>query len=169
MSSITERKLTVEEFLALPEGDITYELANGQAILKDKPISSQRFHSSVQKRLLWILDSWCQDRGDVYTELSIQLHRKGQIWMPVPDLTYVSFTRWPEQLTADGPCPVSPELVIEMISPSQTFGDMTRKAEDYLNAGIPRVWIVDPQAKSITVYYPDAPPRTFIRSAVDRL
>ncbi len=52
MSLITERKLKFEEFLALPEGGITYELVGEQAVPKDKPISSRRFHSSVQKRLL---------------------------------------------------------------------------------------------------------------------
>jgi len=162
MSAMTGRKLTVAEFLALPEGDITYELIDGQAIPKDKPMSPQRFHASVQKCLLWLLETWCQGRGDVYTELSLQLVRHDQVWIPVPDLTYVSFSQWPEQLTADGPCPAIPELVIEIISPSQSFGNMARKAEDYLNAGIPRVWIVDPHAKSITVYYPDAPSRTYI-------
>ncbi|MCS7031687.1 MAG: Uma2 family endonuclease [Gloeomargarita sp. SKYG116] len=159
----TQKKLTVAEFLALPEGDITYELVEGQAVPKDKPMSPQRFHASLQKRLLWLLETWCrtQEKGDVYTELAIGLHRRGEPWFPVPDLTYVSFERWPEQWTTDGPCPVAPELVVEVLSPSQTFGDMAQKAVDYLEAGVNRVWIVDPAAKTITVFYPDRPPRTF--------
>jgi Uma2 family endonuclease len=60
----------------------------------------------------------------------------------------------------DEPCPTAPELVIEIISPGQSFGDLTEKAIDYLNAGVSRVWVVDPQAKSITIFYPDAPPQT---------
>ncbi|MCF2969658.1 Uma2 family endonuclease [Synechococcus sp. Nb3U1] len=162
----TEKKLTVAEFLALPEGDITYELVDGKAVPKDKPMSPQRFHASLQKRLLMIIDAWCQGKGDVYTELAIRLHHQQQDWFPVPDLTYISFERWPEQLTTDGLCPVPPELVVEIISPSQSFGSMSQKATDYLDAGIPRVWIVDAAAKSITVYYPDAPPRTFMGSQV---
>jgi Uma2 family endonuclease len=61
----------------------------------------------------------------------------------------------------DGPCPVPPELVIEIISPDQTFGEMTEKATDYIDAGVLRVWVVDPKAKSITVFAPDMAPVTY--------
>ncbi|WP_247215469.1 Uma2 family endonuclease [Synechococcus sp. C9] len=165
MQSLTNTKqLTVEEFLTLPTGDITYELVEGKAVPKDKPMSPQRFHASLQKCLLWILDGWCRGKGDVYTELAVQLQRQGDVWVPVPDLTYVSFERWPEQLTSDGLCPVAPELVVEIISPTQGFGEMAQKAGDYLEAGILRVWIVDAVAKSITVFYPDRRPHTFTKS-----
>ena len=60
----------------------------------------------------------------------------------------------------DEACPVPSELVIEIISPDQTFGEMSQKAIDYLNGGVSRVWVVDPKAKTITIFYPDAPPQT---------
>ncbi len=58
-------------------------------------------------------------------------------------------------------CPVVPELVVEIISPGQTFGELAGKARDYLDAGVLRVWTVDSKAQSITVFYPDAPPQTY--------
>jgi Uma2 family endonuclease len=64
----------------------------------------------------------------------------------------------------DEACPVPPELVIEIISPGQTFGQLAKKATDYLESGVSRVWVVDPQARSITVFYPDAPPRTYTKA-----
>ncbi|WP_448560867.1 Uma2 family endonuclease [Trichothermofontia sp.] len=51
-------------------------------------------------------------------------------------------------------------------SPDQNFGTMVGKATDYLAAEVLHVWIVDPRAKSITVFYPDAPPRTFTGETV---
>ncbi|GAB4214888.1 MAG: Uma2 family endonuclease [Synechococcales cyanobacterium] len=167
-ASITDRKLTVAEFLALPEGDIAYELVGGYAVPKDHPMSPRRFHASLQKRLLWLLDAWCQGQGDVYSELALVLQYQGETWLPIPDLTYVSFQRWPDQRTTDGPCPVAPELVIEILSPSQSLGEMTDKALHYLAAGIPRVWVVDPSFKSITVFYPDAAPHNFTGSQILR-
>lgn len=43
--------------------------------------------------------------------------------------------------------------MIEIISRGQPFGELTAKAEDYLNAGIDRVWMVDPQAQTVTIFY----------------
>jgi Uma2 family endonuclease len=58
-------------------------------------------------------------------------------------------------------CPVAPELAIEVLSPGQTFGQMTKKASLYLAGGVLRVWVVDPVAQTVTVFYPDAPPVTY--------
>ena len=53
-----------------------------------------------------------------------------------------------------------PELAIEIISPGQSFGDLAEKATDYLQAGVSRVWLIDTQAQSITIFYPDTLPKT---------
>lgn len=37
---------------------------------------------------------------------------------------------------------------------------MSEKATDYLNAGVMRVWVIDSKAKTITIFYPDAPLQT---------
>jgi Uma2 family endonuclease len=42
-----------------------------------------------------------------------------------------------------------PELVIEIISPGQTFAELTEKATNYLVAGVERVWVVDSKAQSV--------------------
>jgi len=78
----------------------------------------------------------------------------------IPDLLYISYNRLPLERFEDEACPVPPELAIEIISPEQTFGEMSEKAIDYLNAGVSRVWVVDSKAKTITIFYPDAPPQT---------
>ena len=77
------------------------------------------------------------------------------------DLCYTSNTRLSADWILDEACPVAPELAIEIISPGQTFGDMTEKATDYLKAGVAIVWLVDPKSQSITVFCPDTLPRTF--------
>jgi Uma2 family endonuclease len=154
------KPLTLQEYLALPAADGVYELIDGQAVAK---VSPKFFHAGSQKILLRLLDDWCiqQQCGQVYPEWAIALQRNQVDWVPVPDLTYVSYDRLAADWAEDAPCPVPPELAIEIISPDQTFGAMIEKATDYLVAGVSRVWVVDPRAKSITVFYPDAPPRTY--------
>jgi Uma2 family endonuclease len=159
----TQYRLTLKEFLAMPESDITYELVEGEARPKMSP---KRFHSAVQKALLRLIEEWCRETGEVYPEWAIALKRQGEDWVPVPDLTYVSYQRLPVEVMEDEACSVPPDLAIEIISQGQTFGQLVKKATDYLEAGVLRVWVVDPQARSITVFYPDAPPRTYTKDAL---
>ena len=150
-------KLSLEDFLALPEGDITYELIEGEAIPKMSP---KRFHSRLAVTLCILLENWSKNRGEVGIEWAVTLKRNGEDWVPIPDLLYISSDKLPPDRFEDEACPFPPELAIEIISPGQSFGDLSEKATNYLNVGVTRVWIVDAQAKSITIFYPDAPPQT---------
>ena len=157
----TKTQLTLEEFFALPEGegDITYELIDGQALPKMSP---KKFHSRLTRSLIKILEQWGDERGEIGVEWAVKLTRKRRDWVPVPDLLYVSYERLSPDWNEDKACPVVPELVIEIISPEQTFGQLAAKARDYLDAKVLRVWVVDSKAKSITVFYPDAAPQTYM-------
>lgn len=160
---ISNKYLTLQEFFNLPEGDRPCELVNGQAIPKMSP---KFFHSRLQKTLLLILDAWAKNRGRVEPEWAIILKKNDLNWVPVPDITYISFTRLSAEWMLDEACPIAPELVIEIISPGQTFGDLAEKSTDYLQAGVSRVWLIDTKAKSITIFYPDNLPKTLKGRAV---
>lgn len=154
----TTGKLTLQEFLALPEADVTYELIDGQAVPK---VSPKGFHAALQAAVLMLIQTYCQGQGRIYPEWAVILKRSGEDWTPVPDLTYISYDRLSADWMLDEACPTAPELVIEIISPGQSFGELAEKATDYLKGGVSRVWVVDSQARSITVFYPDAPPQTY--------
>ncbi|MBD2387264.1 Uma2 family endonuclease [Cylindrospermum sp. FACHB-282] len=157
----TDNQLTLQEFLTLPEGegDITYELIDGQAIPKMPP---KKYHSKLTRALINLIEELCEGKGEVYPELAVALTRRGRDWAPTPDLLYISYQRLPADWEEEGACSVPPDLVIEIISPGQTFGQMAAKAQDYLAAKVLRVWVVDSQARSISVFYPDAPPQTYM-------
>ncbi|ARV60981.1 hypothetical protein BZZ01_22265 [Nostocales cyanobacterium HT-58-2] len=146
----TGNKLTLEEFLALPEGDVNYEFVDGYAVPK---VSPKFFHSTLQLTLGFLLRTWCQGKGRVGAEWAILLKRKGKDWAPVPDLTYISYERLPKSWKRNEACPIPPELVIEIISPDQTMKEFDDKAEDYFAAGVSRVWIVDPESVNIKVFF----------------
>jgi Uma2 family endonuclease len=156
-----KNQLTLQEFLNLPpgEGDITYELVNGQAIPKMSP---KFFHSKLTRVLLNLIEQSCEVKGEVCPEWSVALTRRGRDWVPTPDILYISYERLPTNWDENEACPVPPDLVIEIISPGQTFGQMAAKAKDYLDAKVLRVWVLDSKARSITVFYPDAAPQTYM-------
>ncbi|MEB3280955.1 MAG: Uma2 family endonuclease [Lyngbya sp.] len=155
MTVQTQNRLTLEEFLGLPQDDITYEFVDGEAQAKMSP---KYFHSSLTGLLFILLQRWSQNRGRVAIEWSVKLRRQEKDWVPVPDLLYISYDRLNADWIDNVACPVPPELAIEIISPEQSFGKMSEKAVDYIKAGVLRVWVIDPQDKSITIFYPDAPP-----------
>lgn len=160
MATLTKKKLTLQEFLSLADEDVTYELVEGEAIPKMSP---KRFHSLLTSTLFLLLHEWNQtqeNQGEVGIEWAITLKRKGKDWCPVPDLLYISHQRLKTVPFDDIACTIPPELAIEIISPDQSFSNLSEKAVDYLNANVNRVWIIDSQVKKVTVFYPDSPPQT---------
>lgn len=49
---------------------------------------------------------------------------------------------------------LAPDLVVEVISPSDSRRAVATKVREYLDAGVRLVWVVDPQARTVTVHYP---------------
>jgi len=158
MNLTATNQISLEEFLKRPEDRC--ELVEG--VLKPK-VSPKYQHAKTQLYLLTAFNEWCekQQTGRVLPEWGIILKRNETDWVPIPDLTYVSYQRLSAEWDEDTACPVIPELVVEIISPSQTFGDLTEKAEHYLKNDINRVWIVDPQAQTVTVFRKDEGFETF--------
>ncbi len=154
---LTTKKLTLQEYLELPQDDNYCELVEGKAVPKMSPT---RFHSRITVALCSLLTQWIEDRGEIGIEWAVVLKRKGEDWVPIPDLLYISYDRLVLENVEDEACPIAPELAIEIISPGQCFGSLSEKATDYLKAGIDRVWLIDSHDKSVTVFYPDAPPQT---------
>ena len=152
------KKLTLEEFLTSPQSNGRYELIDGAAIPKMSP---KYFHAASQLQLLFQLKQWSQESGRVVPEWAIILQRQGKDWVPDPDLLYISYEQLPADWQHNEACPLPPELAIEIVSPGQNFGQLAEKAADYLTASVLRVWIVDPIAKSITVFAPNAVPITY--------
>lgn len=77
----TATKLTVEQFLDLPEKDLIYELVEGEAIAKMSP---KRFHSCVTGTLYTFLGNWSKNKGEVGIEWAITLKRNGKDWVRCP-------------------------------------------------------------------------------------
>jgi Uma2 family endonuclease len=71
----------------------------------------------------------------------------------IPDVCYISWDRLPERRLPDEPLPdLSPNLAVEVLSPSNTKEEMNRKLLDYFTTGCQLVWLVDPQKRTVAVY-----------------
>ena len=54
-----------------------------------------------------------------------------------------------------------PDLAVEVVSASETAGDVREKVRDYLAAGTPLVWVVYPRTQEVVVHTPDGLARTY--------
>ena len=71
----------------------------------------------------------------------------------IPDVSFVSWERLPGRQLPTEPIPaLVPDLVIEVLSPTNTKQEMSRKRREYFHAGVRLVWMVDPRDTSIAVY-----------------
>ena len=74
-----------------------------------------------------------------------------------PDLAFFSWDRVHAAggMSREALRSITPDLAIEVLSPSNRPGEMSRKRRDYFSAGVRLVWEVDPDARRVTVYEAD--------------
>jgi len=71
----------------------------------------------------------------------------------IPDVSFISWDRMPGRTVPRAAIPhLGPDLAVEILSASNTPAEMTRKVAEYFDAGARLVWIVDPEARTATVY-----------------
>ena len=77
----------------------------------------------------------------------------------LPDVAFVSWSRLPGGRVPTAAIPdLVPDLAVEVLSASNTLGEMGRKRREYFTAGVRLVWEVDPDARTVAVYTaPDHP------------
>jgi Uma2 family endonuclease len=68
-----------------------------------------------------------------------------------PDLAFWSRETLP-QPPREGYPSVAPDLVVEVLSPSDVFTHVQRKVQDYLRAGVRMAWVVVPEDRSVAVF-----------------
>jgi Uma2 family endonuclease len=155
------RPMTTEEMLALPEDGVERWLIRGQ--LREKPMTVRnRWHSRIMIRVGKLLDNWLdqqpEPRGSVLGgEAGVRLRRTPDSTVGI-DVVYISAeaaARQTDETTLiDGP----PILAVEILSPNDTQEEIDEKIDDYLQAGVPLVWIINPRRRTVEIFRPGAEP-----------
>jgi Uma2 family endonuclease len=137
-----------EEILANPRfADLPYKVEtteHGQIVLSPQKPRHGRLQSLLSNVLAQHLD-----HGATAVEFAVETP-KG---VKVPDVVWMSDERWeafPEDAAAS---PVMPEIVVEVLSVSNTAAEMEEKRRLYFTGGAQEVWIVTPEG-DITFYGP---------------
>lgn len=71
----------------------------------------------------------------------------------IPDVAFTNWDRLPGRRGPTAPVPrMVPNLAVEVLSRSNTPGEMAVKREDYFSADVEIVWEIDPNARTVVVY-----------------
>ena len=145
----TTRLFTVEDIeQAPPEGE--WELIDGELV----PVTPSGLESSsLGLRIGWFVGNF------VYTHTLGLLTGAdgGYVLFPdratirVPVVAFIRHDRLPPQGERSRFPRLAPDLAIEVLSPSDSTSEVIAKIEMYQEAGIPLIWVVDPQKTTITI------------------
>ena len=142
--------MTAEELLALGP-DFHGELVRGR-LIEMAPASWG--HGISGSSALLIIGGFVRDNilGRVFTaETGFTLTRDPDT-VRAPDVAFVSNARIPQTEDRSGFFEGPPDLAVEIVSPSNTFSELSEKVDDYFVAGTKLVWIIDAGRRTITVY-----------------
>ena len=70
-----------------------------------------------------------------------------------PDIAFIRRERLPEVST--GFLQLAPDLVVEVLSPSDRPGEILAKVGEWLAAGAALVWVIDPERRQARIYRAD--------------
>jgi Uma2 family endonuclease len=144
-------KITAEQLGAMPGDGNVYELVNG--VLKMmSPAGSE--HGWIAGRIFWRLAQHVErhDLGQTYAaETGFRISDNPDT-VRAPDAAFVSHVRLATVEPTRSYLPLSPDLLVEVVSPSDSFSDVESKARQWIEKGTSIVLIADPANQTICIY-----------------
>lgn len=140
---------TYEDYVCLPDDGWRYEVIRGELHMVP---ASREIHQRASGGLFVALWSFARNHqlGRVY-EAPFEVILSDLATPVQPDILFISAERVDEIVTprrVEGP----PDLIVEILSPSNWMDDRRLKFELYEEAGVREYWIVDPDKLEIEVF-----------------
>jgi Uma2 family endonuclease len=148
--SIESKLITADEYLQLAHTGVPTELVRGEIVGMNPP---QFRHSYLCSRVDRILGAFVEDNdlgitacndGGVVTQ-------RGPDTVRGADVAFYSIARVPADAPLEGYAP-SPDLVVEVRSPSDRMPDILAKVSEYLGAGVDTVVLLDPEDGTASIF-----------------
>lgn len=145
--------MTADELLRTDIPDKHVELVRGVLVVREPPgYRHGDVTARITKALMDVVDA--KGLGRVLAaETGFKISADPDT-VRAPDVAFVSSVRLPDAEFL-GYLALAPDLVVEVLSPSDRPGETLAKVGDWLNAGSRLVWVVDPDRRVARVYRQD--------------
>lgn len=155
VAETTAERVSEEKLMALGE-DVWAEVIDGRIVLQKETnmTPTGTLHNIVAGNVFRILDRFGREHnlGVAFTDGLIYVldeNDEGIRTARVPDVSFVRRERLGGDLDLQRPFPGAPDLAAEVVSPSESAGDVLAKVRDYLAAGTAQVWVLYPDQREI--------------------
>ena len=146
---VAVRQVTVDEFEAMPLAG-QWELIEGE-LVEVAPASDEPSSTGIWIGHLLLQHVHPARLGRVYGADGGFVLFPDRNTVLVPDVAFVRADRAPQGKARKRFPRLAPDLVVEVLSPSNRASDVVAKIEMYQEAGVPLIWLVDPDAVTVTV------------------
>jgi Uma2 family endonuclease len=139
---------TYEDWLRLPDDGYRYEVIDGVLYMSPPPlIRHQRTSMRIETRFIDFLK--LHPSGEIlHAPVGVRLPNQS---VPLqPDIVFIRAERL--DIIRENYIEGTPDLIIEILSPSNWLYDRREKLQVYQEAGVLEYWIVDPRAEIIEIY-----------------
>jgi Uma2 family endonuclease len=145
---VVKSPATEDDLLQMPDDGYKYELVDGEIIASP----SGFYSSAVATRVSHLLQMYT-DKNPV----GLVAGADAGIRLPdgnvrSPDVSVVRTEKLPEGKPPRTFGAFAPDLAVEVLSPSDSHRLVADKIGEYLQCGVTLVWLVDPDAQSVTVF-----------------
>lgn len=143
----------------LPSGTAWFELNDGVLVAKSPQGDLQ---SIAQGNCIILLATNAENsgHGEVRGRVGIILRRNPDRVVG-PPVSFVLTSSLPVRCSPEGYLETIPELVVEVRSKNDSNPEINAKVEEYFQAGVQIVWIVDPAARTLAAHRPDTSVQVF--------
>lgn len=156
------RLFTVADLAKMPTeldgGPVKYELNDGVLVVMPPPGYNHARHQA--KIVIQLGAAEDLGLGEVCGDVSIVL-RHNPDRVVGPDAAFILAASLPVRRSPEGYLETIPELVVEVRSKNDTNPELVAKAEEYFQAGVRVLWIVDPIARTVAAHRPDTSVQLF--------
>ena len=158
-----ERLFTTDEFMAIPHDGVDRWLIDGR-VVEVGMTKRNKYHARTESRVSYLLETWLdsqpEPRGGVFAgEAGVRLKKNPDRTVGI-DVVYLPGLA-SEAVMADEATTVIdavPALAVEILSPTEVKKNTTRKLRLFRDAGVPLVWLIDTDFRTVTVHRPGVPP-----------
>jgi Uma2 family endonuclease len=153
MATVAQTRYTPEDLLAIRDRPMP-ELVDGELMEREMGQKSD----SIAFRIGRLVGNHVEDHqlGLVNgAQGSYQIFPDAPNKVRIPDVSFTRKERLPKDGPAEGHSHVVPDLVIEVISPNDNATDLNGKINDFLSVGVPLIWVLYPETRTIQVHHLD--------------